>query len=91
MPKFGPTQVLTPAEIQELVRTGQYTLEDFGVKTKPVVPVVPNYNGGSSAAEDQRAITGETPLQQRQRQDAQLKNYLSRVSAKGMQAAGLYN
>lgn len=89
MPNFGPTQALTPAEIQELVRTGQYTLEDFGVKTPSVAaPQGPNYKSGSSAAADQRAITGETPLQQRQRQDAQLKALLEARKRKGYAGGG---
>ena len=77
MPNFGPTQVLTPAAIQELIRSGAYAPEDFGLISKSTLePQGPNYNSGSSAAQDQRSITGETPLQQRQRQDAQLKALL---------------
>lgn len=89
MPNFGPTQVLTPAAIQELIRSGAYTPEDFGLISKSSLePQGPNYKSGSSAAEDQRAITGETPLQQRQRQDAQLKALLEARKRKGYAGGG---
>ena len=68
MPLFGPTQLLGPRDRQALIESGAYTAEDFGGKTvPPPAPQGPNYKSGSSAAADQRAITGETPLQQRQR------------------------
>ena len=89
MPNFGPTQVLTPAAIQELIRSGAYAPEDFGLISKSTLePQGPNYNSGSSAAQDQRSITGETPLQQRQRQDAQLKALLEARKRKGYAGGG---
>ena len=89
MPLFGPTQLLGPLERKELIDAGVFTAEDFGGKTPAAPPPqVPNYKGGSSAAEDQRAITGETPLQQRQRQDAQLKALLESRKRKGYAGGG---
>lgn len=89
MPLFGPTQLLGPRERQALIESGAYTAEDFGGKTAPPpAPQGPNYKSGSSAAADQRAITGETPLQQRQRQDAQLKALLEARKRKGYAGGG---
>ena len=89
MPLFGPTQLLGPRERQALIESGAYTAEDFGGKTAPPpAPQGPNYKSGSSAAADQRAITGETPLQQRQRQDAQLKMLLESRKRKGYAGGG---
>ena len=89
MPLFGPTQLLGPRERQALIESGAYTAEDFGGKTvPPPAPQGPNYKSGSSAAADQRAITGETPLQQRQRQDAQLKALLESRKRKGYAGGG---
>ena len=89
MPLFGPTQLLGPRERQALIESGAYTAEDFGGRTPAAPPPqVPNYKGGSSAAEDQRATTGETPLQQRQRQDAQLKMLLESRKRKGYAGGG---
>jgi len=88
MPLFGPTQLLGPRERQALIESGAYTAEDFGGKTPQPSVQGPNYKSGSSAAQDQRSITGETPLQQRQRQDAQLKMLLESRKRKGYAGGG---
>jgi len=88
MPLFGPTQLLGPRERQALIESGAYTAEDFGGKTPPPSLQGPNYKSGSSAAQDQRSTTGETPLQQRQRQDAQLKALLESRKRKGYAGGG---
>lgn len=72
-----------------LIESGAYAPEDLGMVRRPQPKVQPTWAvGGSSAAADQRAVSGETPLQQRQRQDAQLKALLEARKRKGYAGGG---
>lgn len=73
-----------------LIESGAYTPEDLGLVSAPKPSNEATWAvGGSSAAADQRQVTGETPLQQRQRQDAQLKALLEARKRKGYTKGGI--
>lgn len=73
-----------------LIESGAYTPEDLGLVSAPKPSNDATWAvGGSSAAADQRKITGETPLQQRQRQDAQLRALLEARKRKGYAGGGI--
>lgn len=73
-----------------LIESGAYTPEDLGLVSAPKPSNEATWAvGGSSAAADQRKITGETPLQQRQRQDAQLRALLEARKRKGYAGGGI--
>lgn len=85
---FGHTDPMSPREKLEAIRSGAMTPEDFGIVVQ-AAPTGPMYKGGSSAAQDQRAITGETELQQRQRQQQQLQELLNARKRQGYAVGGL--
>ena len=85
---FGRTDPMSPQEKLEAIRSGAMTPEDFGIVTQ-TAPTGPMYKSGSSAAQDQRAITGETELQQRQRQQRQLQELLNARKRQGYAVGGL--
>ena len=86
---FGRTDPLSPQERKAAIEAGIMSPEDFAPRPQVVPAPIPQYRGGSSAPADQRAITGETELQQRQRQQQQLQELLNARKRQGYAVGGL--